>query len=93
MKKVLNALGKVRLLCGKILQELNLLTIDPKQFNFLWVVDFPLFGRYTFSSLIIFRSQTGQGGYSESKYECLHHPFTAPHPDDIELIYKVSLFH
>ena len=38
--------------------------------EFLWVLDFPLFER---------DAQTGQIG-------AVHHPFTAPHPEDIELL-------
>jgi aspartyl-tRNA synthetase len=38
--------------------------------DFLWVVDFPLFEK---------DPQTGQLG-------AVHHPFTAPHPDDLELL-------
>lgn len=39
-------------------------------FEFLWVVDFPLFTLNT---------QTGQ-------LETTHHPFTAPHPEDLHLL-------
>lgn len=44
--------------------------INTNEFNFSWVVDFPLFD------------------YNEDlkRYEALHHPFTAPHPDDLPLI-------
>lgn len=39
-----------------------------KKFNFLWVVDFPLLAH---------DEETGQ-------WAAVHHPFTRPHPDDIE---------
>ncbi len=44
--------------------------INTNEFNFSWVVDFPLFD------------------YNEDlkRYEALHHPFTAPHPDDLPLM-------
>ncbi len=44
------------------------LTKDSKIFNFLWVVDFPLLAH---------DEETGHWG-------AVHHPFTRPHPDDIE---------
>ncbi|MBE9011231.1 aspartate--tRNA ligase [Pseudanabaenaceae cyanobacterium LEGE 13415] len=42
--------------------------IDPDKMNLLWVVDFPMF----------------EWNADEKRYEALHHPFTAPHPDDVE---------
>ena len=44
------------------------LTKDSTAFNFLWVVDFPL---------LALDEETGQWG-------AVHHPFTRPHPDDME---------
>jgi len=44
--------------------------VRPDQLEFLWVVDFPMFER-----------DTATGGVS-----AVHHPFTAPHPDDGELL-------
>ena len=41
---------------------------DSTAFNFLWVVDFPL---------LALDEETGQWG-------AVHHPFTRPHPDDME---------
>ncbi|MBF2067072.1 MAG: aspartate--tRNA ligase [Calothrix sp. C42_A2020_038] len=41
--------------------------IDPEKMNLLWVVDFPMF----------------EWNADEKRLEALHHPFTAPHPDDI----------
>jgi aspartyl-tRNA synthetase len=40
--------------------------IDPEKINLLWVVDFPMF----------------EWNPEENRLEALHHPFTAPHPDD-----------
>ena len=44
--------------------------IDNNQWAPLWVVDFPLV----------------EWNSDEQRWDALHHPFTAPHPDDIELI-------
>lgn len=41
--------------------------IDKDQINLLWVTDFPMF----------------EWNADEKRLEALHHPFTAPHPDDI----------
>jgi aspartyl-tRNA synthetase len=41
--------------------------IDPKKINLLWVTDFPMF----------------EWNADEKRLEALHHPFTAPHPDDV----------
>ncbi|XP_037926871.1 aspartate--tRNA ligase, mitochondrial isoform X1 [Hermetia illucens] len=67
-----NLLGKVRLLYVEDLEKRDLI---PKRknnkYNFLWVVDFPMFTR------------------SESDPDVLestHHPFTAPHEEDRELL-------
>ncbi len=45
---------------------------DPDKFNFLWVVDFPLL------------AHDEESGH----WVAVHHPFTRPHPDDIELLEK-----
>ncbi|MEM6450047.1 MAG: aspartate--tRNA ligase [Cyanobacteria bacterium P01_D01_bin.105] len=42
--------------------------IDEGKTNLLWVTDFPMF----------------EWNADENRYEALHHPFTAPHPDDID---------
>ncbi|MBD2127423.1 aspartate--tRNA ligase [Microcoleus sp. ZQ-A2] len=41
--------------------------IDPDKINLLWVTDFPMF----------------EWNEDEKRLEALHHPFTAPHPDDL----------
>lgn len=41
--------------------------IDDHKINLLWVTDFPMF----------------EWNADEKRLEALHHPFTAPHPDDI----------
>ncbi|MGB7086834.1 MAG: aspartate--tRNA ligase [Phormidesmis sp.] len=42
--------------------------IDEGKTNLLWITDFPMF----------------EWNADENRYEALHHPFTAPHPDDID---------
>jgi aspartyl-tRNA synthetase len=42
--------------------------IDDNKVNLLWVTDFPMF----------------EWNADEKRLEALHHPFTAPHPDDID---------
>lgn len=41
--------------------------IDSEKINLLWVTDFPMF----------------EWNANEKRLEALHHPFTAPHPDDV----------
>jgi aspartyl-tRNA synthetase len=62
---VFDSLGALRLKFGK---QFDL--IDKNQFNFLWVVDFPLVE------------------YDEEakRYVALHHPFTSPKKEDLELL-------
>lgn len=64
-KTVLDSLGFLR---RYIAGELGLL--DDKKFNFLWVVDFPLF----------------EYNEEEERYQAMHHPFTAPNPEDENLL-------
>jgi aspartyl-tRNA synthetase len=62
--KVVNAvLGNLRV---KIAGDKGIL--DPQQFNFLWVVDFPLV----------------EWDAEEKRYFALHHPFTSPKAADLE---------
>ena len=62
-ESVSTILGRVRSECAVMLDLNN----DPNQFNFLWVVDFPLLAH---------DEETGH-------WAAVHHPFTRPHPDDI----------
>lgn len=41
--------------------------IDESKTNLLWITEFPMF----------------EWNADENRYEALHHPFTAPHPDDV----------
>uniref|UniRef100_A0A8D2DJ74 Aspartyl-tRNA synthetase 2, mitochondrial n=1 Tax=Sciurus vulgaris TaxID=55149 RepID=A0A8D2DJ74_SCIVU len=65
-------LGKLRLACADLLEMKGMVLRDPAQFSFLWVVDFPLFLPKEENPM---------------ELESAHHPFTAPHPGDIHLLY------
>lgn len=53
---------------GKLRDHLGKESINKDDLEFLWVVDFPLFG----------------WNREEDRLQSMHHPFTAPHPDDME---------
>lgn len=61
------ALGQLRLYLAK---KLNL--IDTKQFNFVWVVDFPLL----------------EFDEDQQRHVSVHHPFTSPKDEDLHLLEK-----
>ena len=63
-------LGRIRLECCKLLQQRGKIKISPDQFNFLWVIEFPL---------MLFDEEQG-------RYVSAHHPFTAPVEEDIKLL-------
>ncbi len=63
-------LGKIRLYCADVLKTQGKLVIDPKQFNFLWVIEFPLLGF----------------DRENNRWYSSHHPFTAPVAEDIALL-------
>uniref|UniRef100_A0A669CXM1 Aspartyl-tRNA synthetase 2, mitochondrial n=1 Tax=Oreochromis niloticus TaxID=8128 RepID=A0A669CXM1_ORENI len=65
-------LGHLRLQCAKLLESHGVVVRDPAAFHFLWVVDFPLF--------------LPKEDYPE-ELESAHHPFTAPVPEDTQLLY------
>ncbi len=48
----------------------NLHLIDTSKWNFLWVTDFPLF----------------EYNEEEGRYTAMHHPFTCPRDEDVELL-------
>ena len=71
--KWLNAceiLGKIRLYCAETLRAQGKLDIPAFQFNFLWVVDFPL---------LSFDREL-------NRWYSSHHPFTAPVPEDVPFL-------
>ncbi len=61
------ALGNLRL---KLANDFNLINHNKKEFNFIWVTNFPLL-KYN---------------QEEKRHEAVHHPFTAPLDEDIELL-------
>ncbi|CAG8597053.1 9976_t:CDS:10, partial [Paraglomus brasilianum] len=63
-------MGRVRSHASSLLQKKGLLSIPQSQYDFLWVDSFPLFTREKESNTL---SST-------------HHPFTAPCPEDLELL-------
>jgi len=63
-------LGKIRLYCAEVLKGQGKLAIDPAQFNFLWVIEFPLLGF----------------DREQNRWYSSHHPFTAPVSEDIPLL-------
>ena len=64
-ERACTALGQVRLAIGR---EQGM--TDPKQFNFLWVTDFPLF----------------EYSETEGRYLAKHHPFTQPNAADLDKV-------
>ena len=64
-KIVWNVLGALRL---EIAKELDLL--DPNQYNFLWITEFPLL----------------EWSDEENRYMAMHHPFTMPMEEDWDKI-------
>lgn len=64
-KVVAQALGELRLEMGR---RMNL--IDPNEFCFRWVVDFPMF----------------EYSEEEKRYVAEHHPFTAPRDEDVRYL-------
>jgi aspartyl-tRNA synthetase len=67
---VSQSLSQLRLNIGK-----NNGLIDEKEFNFSWIVDFPLF----------------EYNEESDRYDSLHHPFTSPHQDDLQILEKKPL--
>ena len=63
-------LGRTRLEAAQLLVKRGKLTLRPDQWNFLWVVDFPLMSY-----------DEERGGYAAT-----HHPFTAPVAEDAALL-------
>jgi aspartyl-tRNA synthetase len=64
---VYQACGQLRLHCAQKFNDRHKL-LDPKNFQFLWVVDFPMF----------------EWDAAENRWNAAHHPFTSVHDEDIE---------
>ena len=60
-------LGKIRLYCAEKLTEMGKMSIAADQFNFLWVIEFPL---------LMFDKEM-------DRWFSSHHPFTSPVEEDI----------
>lgn len=69
-EKACAILGRLRLDSAALLQKRGKLTIRPDDWQFLWVVDFPLMSY----------------DEAEDRYVATHHPFTAPVLEDIGLL-------
>ena len=63
-------LGRVRLEAAQLLVARDVLVLDPNDYKFLWVIEFPL---------MLFDEEAG-------RYVASHHPFTAPVLEDISLL-------
>jgi aspartyl-tRNA synthetase len=59
--------GQLRLYCAQKFQDRHKL-LDPRNFQFLWVVDFPMF----------------EWDEEENRWNAAHHPFTSVHDEDID---------
>jgi aspartyl-tRNA synthetase len=64
---VYQACGQLRLFCAQKFSERHKL-LDPRNFQFLWVTDFPMF----------------EWDEEENRWNAAHHPFTSVHDDDID---------
>jgi aspartyl-tRNA synthetase len=69
-ESVCEVLGRLRLVVADILKKAGKLTIPDDQWNFLWIIDFPL---------LEYRPEEG-------KYYARQHPFTAAVPEDVALL-------
>jgi aspartyl-tRNA synthetase len=61
------ACGQLRLFAGQKYNDRHGL-LDPSDFRFLWVTDFPMF----------------EWSEEEQRWMAAHHPFTSPHDEDLE---------
>ena len=64
---VYQACGQLRLYCAQKFNDRHKL-LDPKNLQFLWVVDFPMF----------------EWDEEENRWTAAHHPFTSVHDEDLE---------
>lgn len=69
-EKACAILGRLRLEAAALLQKRGRLTIRPDDWQFLWVIDFPLMSY----------------DEAENRYVATHHPFTAAVPEDVPLL-------
>jgi aspartyl-tRNA synthetase len=69
-EKACAILGRIRLECSALLQKRGKLSVPANQWNFLWVIDFPLM---TYDE-------------EARRFVATHHPFTSPVPEDAALL-------
>jgi len=69
-EKACAILGRIRLESAKLLQKREKLNIPSDQYNFLWVIEFPL---------MLYDEEQG-------RYVSAHHPFTSPVVEDIQFL-------
>ena len=69
-ESVWEVLGRLRLVVADILKKAGKLSVRDDQWNFLWMIDFPL---------LEYRAE-------EDKYFARQHPFTAAVPEDVPLL-------
>jgi aspartyl-tRNA synthetase len=69
-EKACAILGRIRLECATLLQKRGKLSLPANQWNFLWVIDFPLM---TYDE-------------EAKRFVATHHPFTSPVPEDAALL-------
>lgn len=67
-------MGKIRLELIEASKKLGKHKLNDDIYEFVWIVDFPL---------VLKNNETQQ-------LESVHHPFTAPHPDDIHLLESID---
>lgn len=68
-REALKACGQLRLFAAQKYADRHKL-LDPEKFNFLWVVDFPMF----------------EWDPEEKRWVAAHHPFTSVHDEDLDLL-------
>jgi aspartyl-tRNA synthetase len=64
---VYQACGQLRMQCAQKFNDRHKL-LDPKNFQFLWVVDFPMF----------------EWDEEDNRWNAAHHPFTSVHDEDLD---------
>jgi aspartyl-tRNA synthetase len=69
-EKACAIMGRIRLECSVLLQKRGKLSLPANQWNFLWVIDFPLM---TYDE-------------ENKRFVATHHPFTSPVPEDAGLL-------
>ena len=71
----LNLMGKIRLASAECMEQESAMALrSTDTYEFLWVVDFPMFGKSSEAK--------------DAPLVSNHHPFTAPHPEDAGLLFK-----